>query len=404
MLVNQNTGCFGNSLDDYNNCAGAFGFTWNDTSAAAPTAVTIQFQIGINCTGNDLRTTTLNGVPSGNYTNGPGMCNCTPNPYPAAVTINAPIGPYVVNGANTFMVTNPASCEGFSLNGGNLPANEYGQVTVVSNQPNINLGNDINNCGACGNKCGNNANACVGGVCKCGANAACGNGLSCQNGNCVQASKLLVIGAPGGGAAWQADVVAKLQGTGAFSAVDSWIDSTCADNQGTPTLAFMQQHNYILVYSDCGFADTNTLGNQLVTFWQAGGKVSIATFANSWDPTVIGIGGAWGNIANGFMTINPVGQQSPGGSLGTKNVPNSPILNGVNALTSTAAYTGVGGPINGATVVASWTFNTPLVVSQVLMGRNRCDLDFYPPSSTVRGDFWSGDGATLMKNCLLYNQ
>ena len=42
------------------------------------------------------------------------------------------------------------------------------------------------------------------------------------------------------------------------------------------------------------------------------------------------------------------------------------------------------------------------LVRGVKNGVNHVELNFYPPSSTARSDFWSGDGATIMKNALLY--
>ena len=36
--------------------------------------------------------------------------------------------------------------------------------------------------------------------------------------------------------------------------------------------------------------------------------------------------------------------------------------------------------------------------------RNRCDLNFYPPSSATPGrlDLWSGNPGNVMRNALLY--
>ena len=57
---------------------------------------------------------------------------------------------------------------------------------------------------------------------------------------------------------------------------------------------------------------------------------------------------------------------------------------------------------NGGVVVAEWGSGKPLIVRGVKNGVNHVELNFYPPSSTVRSDFWVGDGATIMKNALLY--
>jgi hypothetical protein len=38
----------------------------------------------------------------------------------------------------------------------------------------------------------------------------------------------------------------------------------------------------------------------------------------------------------------------------------------------------------------------------VVHGRKRVDLNFYPPSGNVMAGLWTGDGANLMRNALLY--
>jgi hypothetical protein len=80
----------------------------------------------------------------------------------------------------------------------------------------------------------------------------------------------------------------------------------------------------------------------------------------------------------------------------------SPLVAGVTTLTATSGYKSTGAVANGGIAVANWGSGKPLIIRGVKNGKNRAELNFYPPSITVRNDFWSGDGAKIMRNALLY--
>ena len=126
-LVNQFTGC-GNT-NDYNNCnGGAFGFTWTDTGAQAVSAVTIDFDEGVNCTGGG-RTVLLNGTSIGTF-NSSNQCTCNANPIESTFTLSAAQLPtYVVGGVNTVSITGVGNCEGISHDP-NYVANAFAQIVV----------------------------------------------------------------------------------------------------------------------------------------------------------------------------------------------------------------------------------------------------------------------------------
>ena len=44
----------------------------------------------------------------------------------------------------------------------------------------------------------------------------------------------------------------------------------------------------------------------------------------------------------------------------------------------------------------------PLIVRGTVAGRNRVDVNFFPPSYASRTDFWQGDGFIILKNALNY--
>jgi hypothetical protein len=291
---------------------------------------------------------------------------------------------------------------------------------VVSNGCEINITTDINHCGKCGSQCPGYTNgvaACTNSVCgfgmcnagyadcdkdlatgceintntdlkncgKCG--TVCAANQICLAGVCKNSRVLLVYSS-----IYYTDVQTKLMATGAFSAVDAF-------NAGstTPTVAQLQAYSAVLVFSDRGWNNATQLGNNLADYWDAGGVVVMAVFGNA----SVSVQGRW--ATDGYHLINPTGQEQPteSGAI-QKVVAGSPLLVGVNSMTATSAYRSTGGPINGGMVIANWGSGKPLIVAGTRAGRNLVSLNFYPPSSTIRSDFWVGDGVQIMKNALYY--
>ncbi|XYH98323.1 hypothetical protein ACMHYB_00715 [Sorangium sp. So ce1128] len=167
--------------------------------------------------------------------------------------------------------------------------------------------------------------------------------------------------------------------------------------EATPTLTDLQAYDAVLVYSDSAPLDTSTLGDNLATYYDGGGRVVVATFANASIP----LGGRW--ASEGYQLVDPIGQEQPEetGPLGI-NEPGSALLADVTSLAATSAFRSFGGPINGGIVVATWGSGAPLIVRGVKNGRARADLNMFPPSRAMRSDFWFGSGAEIMRNALLF--
>jgi hypothetical protein len=204
-----------------------------------------------------------------------------------------------------------------------------------------------------------------------------------------------ILGSPGS-AAWNSDVQTKLQGTGFFSTVD-----VIAINTTTPSLATLQQYAAVLVYSDSpGYANATALGNNLADYHDAGGGVVMAVFAVASIP----LAGRF-HTAN-YYALNPLGQAQPGGlTLGTIYEPASPLLAGVTSFNGgTSSYHGTGAVDPAAVRVADWSNGRPLILRRTIGGRPRVDLNFFPPSSDARSDFWvsSSGGARIIANALLF--
>ena len=189
--------------------------------------------------------------------------------------------------------------------------------------------------------------------------------------------------------AWNNDVQAKISAAAAGSLGTVSIMNSAV----TPTLADLQAFSSVLVYSDTSFVDSNALGNVLADYVDAGGTVVVATFAVASVP----VNGRLNT--GGYLPITPSGQASPGGLTLVPVVPASPLLTGVTSLNGgTSSFYGTGALTAGATLVAAWNNGAPLVATK---GRVIA-LNFYPPSSDARPDFWvsSTDGGRLMSNAL----
>jgi len=197
------------------------------------------------------------------------------------------------------------------------------------------------------------------------------------------------------------DVQATLRSTGAFSVVDG-IDLAVA----TPTVQQLLAYEAVLVFSAMnGPKAPIALGDNLAAYFDAGGRVVIAPYANNAD---IGfpkpLQGRFGDPVNGYMlTAWSTGELGYDG-LGAIAEPQSPLLAGVARLSTDAANRSTGALINGAIVVASYQNGRPLVVRGVVKGRNRADVNLLPVQNKPNnaGLFWTGDGAALLRNALLY--
>jgi hypothetical protein len=192
------------------------------------------------------------------------------------------------------------------------------------------------------------------------------------------------------------DVQTNLVGTGAFSRVDIF-DA----HASTPTSAQLSGYASVLVWSLLCFNDQNALGDVLATYYDGGGQVVLAyaTSVTGCDPVL----GTFGTISNGYMLLATANASGPADSLGTVADPASPLVAGVTSFTAAQALAGTGSPVNGGTTVAYWGRGLSLIVAGVIQGRNRVDLNMYPPSAAVQQGGWVGNGAALMRNALLYH-
>ena len=195
-----------------------------------------------------------------------------------------------------------------------------------------------------------------------------------------------------------ADVRAKIGNTGR---VDGVID-TFNNSAGVPTLATLNNYDVVVVWTDGGLADGIGLGNVLADYVDAGGGVVEMTFG--FYTTGIGIQGRW--LTGGYATMSGTNQLGgPAQTIGNRRVSSHPILDNVGAFDGGPSSYRLDATVTpGSYLIASWNdgANTPLVATRHVNAGKVAGLNFYPPSSDVRADFWNAGtgGGLLMANAI----
>lgn len=183
------------------------------------------------------------------------------------------------------------------------------------------------------------------------------------------------------------------------------VDYLDANSGTTPTAADLAPYGAVLAYNDDNFpySDPSGLGDALADYFDSGGRVVIALFADAGYP----IGGAF--VSDNYLLLNPVNAPEASDSFSASVaaedlVPTSPVLIGVNSISGTG-WRGAQALQNGAVVVAKWASGEPLAVVGTVLDSNRhsrniVDLNILP--TDVATGAWSGDGVELLRNALLY--
>jgi hypothetical protein len=208
-----------------------------------------------------------------------------------------------------------------------------------------------------------------------------------------------IYGAPSTDA-WNTDVLAKIRNALPNCQVDAYLISGA---NPIPTLAQLQQYKAVLIYTDYpGPSNPVGLGNVLADYLDWGGGVVLNTFA-----LTAGAGySIQGRIVTGNYLPVVLGSETSG-TLRTlvADEPLHPILSGVASFNGgTQSYHELVSLATGAEQVAHWSDNSLLITTKKATAGTVVALNFYPPSSDARGDFWSSatDGGRIMGNALLY--
>lgn len=188
-----------------------------------------------------------------------------------------------------------------------------------------------------------------------------------------------------------------LMATGKFETITIF-DASMA----TPTLADLQPNQATLVFSDKMFVDPVALGDVLADYYDGGGRVVLALFSTVGPDTQIQ--GKFGDVTNGYMITDPAGTLSTSmdDALGSIAEPQSPLMRDVTTFSYPSSIKSQGGAINSGVVVANWSSNLPLIIRGTALGRNRVDVNFFPPQTQMGTMAWMGDGVAILRNAVLF--
>ncbi len=213
----------------------------------------------------------------------------------------------------------------------------------------------------------------------------------------VRTVRVNVVG-PGETASWYADVITKI--TTARNLLYPGYTLIITQNNSTSYLGSdLTTSNFDCVFIWTDAAYNTTLGTNLNTYVTSGGGLVICTFANASIA-----------ITNFTYTNCPIvypNNQSAGGglTLGTYTA-GDPLMNGVTSFNIGSAGFGASGLTlqAGATSVASYNNGTNLVAKKTIGNARTVSLNFFPPSSLSRSDFWvsTTDGGKLMTNAIMW--
>ena len=207
-----------------------------------------------------------------------------------------------------------------------------------------------------------------------------------------------IIG-PGEDPTWYADVITKIT-TAKNLLYPGYTLTITQNNSSTYTASDLLISNFdtVMVWTDGSLS--TSVGTNLNSFITAGGGLVICTFAN-----------ASLSIQNFTYTNCPIvfpGNQSAGANLTLGTYTSSdPLMNGVTSFNIGTSGYGAGSLTlqAGATSVASYSNGNNLVAKKTIGNARTVSLNFFPPSSTSRSDFWTAttDGGKMMTNAIMWS-
>ena len=205
--------------------------------------------------------------------------------------------------------------------------------------------------------------------------------------------------APSETASWYSDVITKINS--ARSSLYPSKTLTITQNNNSAYLGSdLSTSNYdaVFIWSDANYG-SSTLGTNLNNYVSSGGGLTICVFASA---SVQLAGLSYTNCP----IVYPNNQSMASTSLGTYTAAD-PLMLGVTSFNPGTSRFGAGGLTlqSGATTVAQYNDNNILVAKKTIGTARTVCLNFFPPSSTARSDFWnsSTNGGQLMCNAIIWS-
>jgi hypothetical protein len=172
---------------------------------------------------------------------------------------------------------------------------------------------------------------------------------------------------------------------------------------GIPTLDWLLEYDSISIHSDFSFPDPMALGNLLADYVDAGGGVVVMPFATQLDPGQpnYSIGGRW--ASGGYSPIVTGGGQYTGTwTLSTIDIPDHPILEGIEGIRYGGRFTPAGDLAPNAVRIAGWLRGdtppeSPLVAELIGFNGRVMLFNVYPEVGSL-----NDQGFRLLSNTLRY--
>ena len=197
--------------------------------------------------------------------------------------------------------------------------------------------------------------------------------------------KSLFLGADGQNAAVMNDLI------GSDPRFDQAGSAALNSSSTTPSLAYLEQFNSVLTWTDVSPADPTALSNVLASYANAGGRVVVATFWGQQFGTVGLL-----NSSGYNPLINPTQNAYSSASLGSYDASN-PLMQGVTSLTANTFRGDYDPGLSvGAMLVVSWSDGKPL--EAINRARNVVDITLNP--NVVAHGHASGDYRQLFASAL----
>jgi len=192
-----------------------------------------------------------------------------------------------------------------------------------------------------------------------------------------------------------------------FASTPGMTTSTFFYVNQTPGLDVLRQYDVVLLFVNGIFNETQTLGNELAQYVQAGGNVVVGSFY--WQARSDGGFGSpgWGDFESydPFTSkVNPFtgkgGATYSTDDLDPGSIVAHPLTLGVNSIISYAGYSAGVTAKASTTVVASWILGDPLIGYRVLGGGQRIVAISLFPAATANQV--AGDVQTLWENAVTW--
>jgi hypothetical protein len=202
---------------------------------------------------------------------------------------------------------------------------------------------------------------------------------------------VLIIHGTTNNATYHQDVQAYLVGSGLFGAVDLW-----SGDVSTPTLGNLAQYDAVLLMSDTPWVDATLMGDRLAGYVDNGGGVVDSIFSYTQHTAGLFRDRAYSPITaySAYGTALTLGVIAAG----------SPLMSGVSTFADFTFHDDDAQVTPGATSIAAYSNGAALEAAWVPSGAGTVvALNFYPPSSRLRADFWdfNTDGERIVANALL---